>query len=352
VGRRLATCRELFAQLGHGLPHPVYALVGIHPFGRAAAVAALRQAVLGSATARRSYAHYAGPLVPQPAALYRRLRAPAAMATHALTVVDDAGPVVDGDRQALLSYLADPPAGIVLALMLHAPPASPEIEAAIRDVGMLARCAPPAEEDLLEWTAFLARQRAARIEPGAAARLIEYAGPYPHLLGEAIARVVGARGDPITEADVEALAAELPIATTLDLIAAVLPRHRRRATAALGRLLEAGHDSRYVLRSVRRVLEDLTRVRGLLDGGTLHGAIGEALGREPGFYLDRLLAVVHCRRQEQLRRCADLLEKAARDAENGVNTLGKLLVTLCRHSVRQAWPRRALRLWIAAATHR
>ncbi len=349
IGRPQATASDLLAHLARGEPLPVYALLGIDPLGRSVATAALSQAALGPEARERWVSRYQGDAVADAAELYARLREQGAAGSRRLVFVANAQTLLDADRAAFLGYVADPPARPVLVLVLNVPPGDLEVASAIARVGMLAWCTRPTDADLAGWAGYLARRRGAAIEAAAAARLVEYAGPHLYVLEDAVLRVLG---DSITEGDIESIAGDLPIAAILELTAHALRKHRRTASQILEHLLDEGRDNRYILRSVRRVLEDLVRVRELLDTGTLDGAIAEAMGRKPGHYLDQLLAQVRCRSKAELRRSLDLLDKARRDAENGGETLERLLSRLCRHSVERSWPYRALHLWIAAVAHR
>lgn len=347
--------RELVQHLACDAPLPVYALVGRDPFLRAEGVEAIRRRALQEEKPGE-FVSYSATAIPDAAAFYARLRIQAERRPRRVVAVDDARAFIRRGAGPLIDYLADPPSGSVLVLLLDLYPASPALHEAIGHAGWFVQCTTPDEEELVKWVELLAERHGVALEAGVARTLALYAGEHLARLDAALSGLTDAGDGPLGEADIEPLVAGLPVIEVLDLVAIATTRQREEALALLYGLIGRGVNARYILRTVRRILDDLIRLRDLPDAGAGSDVAPEGVTLRSRACLERLRAQVRCRSMEQLRYYRQLLLEARRDARNGTADLGgtteKLVVRLCKHSIERSWPTRALHLWIAALAHR
>jgi DNA polymerase III subunit delta len=118
------------------------------------------------------------------------------------------------DIDAIAAYLADPVPGAVLALIAVQAPRTDALAKAVAKVGQVLTYAAPRPRDLPGWVRAQFEARGAAADPEAARALVEIVGDDLGALATEVDKVMTwSGGNPITRADIEALAAPAREAT-------------------------------------------------------------------------------------------------------------------------------------------
>ena len=242
-----------------------------------------------------------------------------------LAVVRNAEQLDTDDRERVLSHLKAPaPSGV---LILISSKGSVKKDAFLRDLQPLCRytaCYAPFENDLPAWVSRRAQTYEKKIEPRAAAAIIERLGKDLSRIDSALDMLsLYVHPRPlITAADVEALIGRSLEEDVYGLTEAVLTRNARTAFRMVDGLLRDGTRVPEIVGMLASQLEKIIRVQRLRDSGLGEAEIGARLKAHP-FYLKKLFAEA---RLATRQRSEELLESLL-ECDEAVKT-GKIEDTL------------------------
>lgn len=221
---------------------PVCAVFGDEPFLKSAAVAELRERVLGGGDAEFSLTRFSGSSV-EPREVFDELATVALFGGgQRLVIVEDADDFVSENRAALEDYVAQPRGAGTLALVVDSWPSNTRLAKAVAATGLAIECKFPAAAAVLKWLVAWARNRhRAKLERDAAELLLEIVGPEMGLLDQELAKLAAAAGQAAITAElVQQLVGGWRAKTAWDMLDAALEGRTRQALTELDRLLLAG----------------------------------------------------------------------------------------------------------------
>jgi DNA polymerase III delta subunit len=225
-----------------------------------------------------------------------------------LAVIADPAPLLrsKADREALERAIGTVAPGNALVFTeigergSRRPAALQGLETAVaRGGGDVRTFKAPQAGELAGWIEGRARERGLQLGPGAAKELARRVGGFVRegdvdrarqgalAVGELDKLALYRSGDPITEADVSALVAEVVPNSTWALLDAIAERRVATAGPALDRLLDTTPEP-VVLVHLHRRLRELTEVADHLAHGATPGSLVRALGMKP-FRVDKLV---------------------------------------------------------------
>jgi len=186
--------------------HLVYAIVGADPF--------LRRLALSEVLAR--VADGASPLGPSTidgnaavlAEVLDEVRTASLLGDPRIVIVDDADAFISRHREQLERYCAQPSPTGILVLSCKSLPANTRLHKAIKKIGTVIKCEPPARRALVGWVVDRARNvYGKRIAPDVVALLREQLGDAPGILDAELSKLATFVNDrpAITRDDVNAL---------------------------------------------------------------------------------------------------------------------------------------------------
>ncbi|HUY91996.1 MAG TPA: DNA polymerase III subunit delta [Pirellulales bacterium] len=221
---------------------PVCAVFGDEPFLKTAAIAELRQQVLGEGDAEFSLTRFSGRSV-EAREVFDELATVALFGGgERLVIVEDADDFVSQHRAALEAYVAEPSGASTLALVVDSWPSNTRLAKAVAATGLAIECKFPAAAQVLKWLVTWARNRhRAKLERDAAELLLEIVGPEMGLLDQELAKLAAAAGQSAITAElVQQLVGGWRAKTAWDMLDAALEGRARQALVELDRLLLAG----------------------------------------------------------------------------------------------------------------
>jgi DNA polymerase-3 subunit delta len=220
----------------------------------------------------------------------------------------------DRDEAALLEYLQEPAPTTVLVLVTARLDRRTSIAKAVDRAAHVVRAVPPAERELPGWVRQRLAARHLEIDAAACQRLVELAGPGLLDLANEIDKiwVRYPQSKRIDVAQVEATVGTRRVEEVWAVNRAFRPDDVGGFLRALSRVLEAGGDDEAVRIGavLARHVNDLLRVRLLLDRGTsAGGAIAARLRKNP-WQIEQILPQARAWSGDQLRLCLHNLHRA------------------------------------------
>lgn len=233
---------EWLAAVVESIP-PVTVVYGDEPFLKRLALKQLARQVLGDEDGE-----FASSRVEGKVAMWRDIQdelttVPLFGGGRRLVIIDDADEFVTRNRPALEDYLERPAKTGVLALEVQSWPSSTKLYKAVARQGLPLECAAPTGAKLTKWlTAWARDTHSAKLEPAAAAQLVEIVGPELGLLDQELAKLAAFAGPgaPITDAMVQELVGGWRTKTTWEMLDAALSGDAREALVQLDKLLLSG----------------------------------------------------------------------------------------------------------------
>ena len=221
---------------------PLCAAFGDEPFLKSAAIAELRQQVLGEGDAEFSLTRFDGGSV-EAREVFDELATVALFGGGGrLVIVDDADDFVSANRPALEDFAAQPRGAGTLLLVVDSWMSSTRLAKAVAATGLAIECKFPAPAAVLKWLTSWARNRhRAKLERDAAQLLLEIVGPEMGMLDQELAKLASAAGQAAITAElVQQLVGGWRAKTAWDMLDAALEGRTRQALVELDRLLLAG----------------------------------------------------------------------------------------------------------------
>lgn len=235
---------------------PACAVFGDEPFLKTAALAELRQRVLGGGDAEFSLTRFAGRSV-EAREVFDELATVALFGGgERLVIVEDAADFVSANRAALEDYVAEPSGAGTLVLVVDSWPSNTRLAKAVAATGLAIECKFPTGAKAIKWLETWARTRhRAKLQRDAAELLLEIVGPEMGLLDQELAKLAAAAGqEAITAERVQQLVGGWRAKTAWDMLDAALEGRTRQALLELDRLLLAGEAPIAVLAQIGATL--------------------------------------------------------------------------------------------------
>jgi DNA polymerase III subunit delta len=165
------------------------------------------------------------------------------LAKSRVAIVEGADPFVTAHRKELEAYVERPSASGVLVLSVKAWPGNTKLAKLVEQKGLAIDCKTPGERELPAWLVGLAKTRcAAKLDPGAAALLVELVGPEVGLLASEVEKLATYVGDrkAITRDDVTRLVGAGRVETIWKALDAATTGRWAEALDDLDRLIASG----------------------------------------------------------------------------------------------------------------
>jgi DNA polymerase-3 subunit delta len=221
------------------------------------------------------------------------------------------------DETAFLDYLASPSPTTVLVLVAAKLDRRTTVAKTLDRRARIVEAKPLAEEDLPGWARRRLESHGLVPTPAALARLVDLAGPSLLDLRNEIDKLAARYADAkrIDVAEVEATVGAHRVEERFAVTRTLRPDDALGGLQAFTRVMETETEDGLfgILALLQRHVNDLLRVRLLIDRGTTHpGAIAKRLGKNP-FYVDQLAGHARSWTSVQLRLWLRNLQRA--DAE-------------------------------------
>ena len=219
----------------------------------------------------------------------------------------------DREETAFFEYLKAPAPTTVLVLVARALDRRTTVAKEVERAATVVTCGSLKEELLPGWVRDRLKAQGLGVTDSGCKRLVELAGPSLLDLANEIAKL-RARYPEAREIDapqVEETAGRHRVEEVFAISRAFRPDDAPGFLRALGRVLETKPETEIlgVAALLARHVNDLLRVRILLDRGLQPGALAKRLGKHP-FYIDRLVPQANLWRRESLRLWLHNLQRA------------------------------------------
>ncbi len=262
---RPITITQLTAQLGKDAAAPVYAVIGEEDLLRDAALAVIKQAVVGSEGNDFNCDFFYGDEA-EGGEIAACASEVAVFAPRRLVLVKAADKLPAKQCDALLPYLKSPNESTTMVFSAAKLDGRLKFTQALTQASVVVNCAPLEEPQLIPWLKQEADRLGVRIQEEALSLLSEaYSGSLYSIRRdmEKLASYVS-ECRAVTVADVETLRGTQPGASVFDLAAAVGARRRGMALTILARNLEAGEAPLRILGSLAWQYRRLWKVKDLV----------------------------------------------------------------------------------------
>ncbi len=186
-------------------------------------------------------------------------------------------------------YLPRVPPTTVAVLVDGALKRNPLLQA-LAKAAQVREFAPPPFSDLTAWIGARVERHGGRFEPQAVRLLAELVGPDLWQLSQEVDKLLTfAQGDPVREADVQALVSNARDANVFNLVDAVVERRSAPALRILEQLLQQGEKPSHLLTMVARQARLVLLAQDLQARGVPVADMGHRLGITSGFPLRKTL---------------------------------------------------------------
>jgi DNA polymerase-3 subunit delta len=207
------------------------------------------------------------------------------MADRRLVVVKSIQKFTPNDKKRILSYVQAPLASTCLLLTAAEADRRQTFYAELTVLAAAVECKPLFENQAVEWVEKAVRLRNRRIQPEAAALLVQQTGTGLWTLSHEIEKLITFVGDKteLDLSDVEAVTGFSRRYNTWDFADAVAGKDLERALAVLRKLLQERSSGPALIMDLHRRVLLLTRVLSLLSERSGAGAVASALKLKPYF---------------------------------------------------------------------
>ncbi len=306
--------RDLLGAIASGQIDPIYCLHGAERYLVDRCLAAIRQAVLGSAGAGASFNHDVFDLKETPIGrVVSTARTMPMMARRRLVIGKGIDEVKAPDLEPLLSYVEDPNPTTCLVLVGEKVDTRFKVFATLRKAGFLHEFPPLRDRELVGWLAREAKQRQIGLDGDAATALAEMAGPDLGRLSQALEQLALYVGDAkrIRLADVEDLVAETRQRGVFELTKAIGEGNVERALRLLANMQRNREPALRIQFMLVRQLRQIWRAKELAAAGVPRPEIASRVGIAP-FFLDDVLVPARRMSHATLERSFGRLYRADR----------------------------------------
>jgi DNA polymerase-3 subunit delta len=271
-------------QAGRGKLQPIYVLYGDESFLKRQVLAALRQAVLGTADDAFGLNSYAGDKAVF-ASVRDELDTIPFLGSRRLVVVESADPFITKFRTLLEKYVGEPAANGVLVLDVKSWPASTKLAKLLASDATVV-CESPKPFKLVPWCSQWAKSRYGKQLPsGAAQLLVDLVGPEMGLLDQELAKLavyVGNANKVETE-DVDKLVGRSRSENVWKIFDAIGAGRAKEALAMLDNLFFQGEEPLRLLGAWSAQLRRLAQIGRLQEQGLSLAAAMQRAGVAPYF---------------------------------------------------------------------
>ncbi len=276
------TAQELGPALRKNAPAPVYLVTGEEDLLRDAALAALKQAVLGSEGGDFNCDVFYGDEASGAEVMNCASEIPV-FAERRLVVVKAADKLSAKSSEPLLSYMKEPNHTTTLVFIAPKLDGRLKFSQAVAKAAVTVNCSPLHDALLGPWVKAEAERLGVRLEDEAVQLLKDLCGESLYAVRRELEKL--AAYVPVeraaTAADVEALRGITPGASVFDLTLAIGAGDRGRALSILARNLEAGEAPLRILGSLVWQYRRLWKVKELLTRGGKEGEAARTLRMDP-----------------------------------------------------------------------
>ena len=305
---------DLFGAIASGQLDPIYCLHGAERYLVDRCLAAIRQAVLGSAGGGASFNHDVFDLKETPMGrVVGTARTMPMMARRRLVIGKGVDDVKAPDLEPLLPYVEDPNPTTCLVLIGEKVDTRFKVFATLRKAGFLHEFPALRDRELSGWLAREARQRQIGLDNDAATALAEMAGPDLGRLSQALEQLALYVGDAkrIRLADVEELVAETRQRGVFELTKAIGEGNVERALRLLANMQRNREPALRIQFMLVRQLRQIWRAKELAAAGVPRPEIASQVGIAP-FFLDDVLVPARRMSHATLERSFGRLYRADR----------------------------------------
>jgi DNA polymerase-3 subunit delta len=306
--------RDLTGAIASGQIDPIYCLHGAERYLVDRCLAAIRQAVLGSAGGGASFNHDVFDLKETPMGrVVSTARTMPMMARRRLVIGKGVDDVKAPDLEPLLPYVEDPNPTTCLVLIGEKVDTRFKVFATLRKAGFLHEFPPLRDRELSGWLTREARQRQIGLDNDAATALAEMAGPDLGRLSQALEQLTLYVGDAkrIRLADVEELVAETRQRGVFELTKAIGEGNVERALRLLANMQRNREPALRIQFMLVRQLRQIWRAKELAAAGVPRPEIASRVGIAP-FFLDDVLVPARRMSHATLERSFGRLYRADR----------------------------------------
>jgi DNA polymerase-3 subunit delta len=305
---------DLIGAIEGGRIDPIYALHGAERFLVDRCLAAIRKAVLGSASGGASFNHDVFELKETPlSTVVSTARTMPMMAKRRLVVAKGIDEVKAPDLEPLLPYVADPNPSTCLVLVGDKVDTRYKVFLALRKGGYLHEFPALRDRELGSWLAREARARQVTLNQDAAMALAEIAGPALGRLSQALEQLALYVGDGqrVRLEDVEELISETRQRGVFELTKAIGEGNVERSLRLLANMQRNREPALRIQYMLVRQLRQIWRAKELADAGAPRAEIAARVGIAP-FFLDDVLVPARRMSHATLGRSFDRLYQADR----------------------------------------
>jgi len=306
--------RDLLGAIASGEIDPIYCLHGAERYLVDRCLAAIRQAVLGSAGGGASFNHDVFDLKEAPMArVVGTARTMPMMARRRLVIGKGVDEVKAPELEPLLPYVQDPNPTTCLVLIGEKIDTRFKVFATLRKAGYLHDFPSLRDRELVGWLTREARQRQVGLDSDAATALAEMAGPDLGRLSQALEQLALYVGDAerIRLADVEDLVAETRQRGVFELTKAIGEGNVERALRLLANMQRNREPALRIQFMLVRQLRQIWRAKELAAAGVPRPEIASQVGIAP-FFLDDVLVPARRMSHATLERSFGRLYRADR----------------------------------------
>ena len=273
--------RHIHGLGGDGQPLAVYAILSSSDLLVQDAVAKLRSCVLTQAADFNRDALQGGQTTP--AAIVAAASCLPVMAARRWVHVSQVHKLNVKNAEPLLAYLANPAPGTVLCFSGEKVDQRTKLGQSLGKSGALFNLDPPRPSELPQWIMQRAQQLQARIEPDAAALMVDLVGADLGMLLANLDKVLLYAGanTAVTATHVGEAVAATRIGSVFELTDAVGLRTWAAASQRLRNLLGGGESSLLILAMLARQLRQLLQVKALSQHNPGTPALAQAMGVRP-----------------------------------------------------------------------
>lgn len=273
---------QLTQQLAQGAVAPLYALIGEEDLLRDAALAQLKQSVLGAEGDDFNCDVFYGDEA-EGAQIAACASGVAVFAARRLVIVKAADKLPARQCEALLPYLKEPNESTTVVFVAPKLDGRLKFTQALMQASVAVDCAPLKEGQLVPWLKQEADRLGVRIEEEALHLLKEVCGGSLYAVRREVEKLASyvPADRAVTAADVAALRGTEPGASVFDLATAIGAKNRGRALGIVARNLEAGEAPLRILGSLAWQYRRLWKVKELLRQGGREGEAARTLRMDP-----------------------------------------------------------------------
>ena len=341
---------ELARQLGVGSPAPIYLIVGdktFQPFLQDAAVAAIREAVLGAdatGVGAFNYDLVYGDETDAQEILSLCDTLPV-LAERRLVVVRTIGALGSRETERLLPYLKTPVETTCLVLTGEKVDGRLKFFQALKEVAVTVDCSTLDVKAMPAWVQEQASVLTLRLDDAAREALVEASGGDLAVIRRELEKLAAyvAPSTAVTAEDVEAVRGRDAGGTVWDLLGALGRKDRGGALRALAKVLEAGEPPLRLLGLLASHWRQVWKAREQLARRVPEAGLARAIGVAP-FRVRGLIEQARAYTDGDLARSFEFFRDADSRLKGGGRgterqTLERLILALCRDRERTTSPR-------------